>query len=226
MQKSRLIYETVLANFNKDKYKTQKESYGTNGGNLMHIQIHRLLERTKMAGPGWRSCIWVQGCSRHCKGCMAKETWPHDSGTTMNIETLFKQISATPNIEGITFLGGEPFEQPEAVAELAKQVKSVGLSVVVFTGFIYEELVANETTYIRQVLDISDLLIDGAFVQEQFDLSRPWVGSLNQKFHFLTDRYNENDLYGINNQIEVRVASNGATLISGMGDFEKIKRLL
>lgn len=179
-----------------------------------------------MAGPGWRFCIWVQGCSRHCEGCMAKETWSHDSGSTMDTETLFSQISATLNIEGITFLGGEPFEQPEAVAGLAKQAQAAGLSVVAFTGFSYEELISANDSHIQRALNETDLLVDGAFVQEKFDLSRPWVGSSNQKFHFLTDRYNQSDLDGISNQIEIRVAPNGETLINGMGDFEKIKKLL
>lgn len=192
----------------------------------MQIQIYRLLERTKMSGPGFRFCVWVQGCSRHCKGCMAKETWPHDSGITMNTQMLLGRIFATPDIEGVTFLGGEPFEQPEAVAILAEQVKAAGLSVVTFTGFTYEELLSSDDSYIRLLLDMTDLLIDGPFLQNQFDLRRPWVGSANQEFQFLTDRYCKDDLIGIQNKIEVRIAPSGKTLINGMGDFKKIKKLL
>lgn len=192
----------------------------------MKIQIYRLLERTKMAGPGWRFCIWVQGCCRRCEGCMAKETWPHDGGSSMNTEDLFQQISVTAEIEGVTFLGGEPFEQSEAVAMLAEQIKSTGLSVVVFTGFTYNELLDGNNPTILRLLEATDLLIDGSFMQEQFDLSRPWVGSANQQYHFLSNRYNQSDLTGINNQIEIRISHNGKTLINGMGDFEKIKKIL
>ena len=192
----------------------------------MRIQIYRLLERTKMAGPGWRFCLWVQGCSRKCKGCMAEETWPHDGGTTMDTETLSRQISAVPDVEGITFLGGEPFEQPEMVAVLAQKAQTAGLSVVTFTGFTYEELLSSNDSYVRRLLDATDLLIDGPFVQEQFDISRPWVGSSNQQFRFLTDRYKESDLEEIHNQFEIRIAPNGKTLINGMGDFSRIKKLL
>ena len=192
----------------------------------MQIQICRLLERTKMAGPGWRFCVWVQGCSRHCDGCMAEETWAHSSGIAMDTDELFQQISATREIEGVTFLGGEPFEQSEALAALVKQTQTAGLSVVVFTGFAYGELLRNENPHIRHVLDGIDMLIDGPFIQEQFDVSRPWVGSTNQQFHFLTDRYTENDLIGIKNQIEVRIAPNGKALINGMGNFAKIEKLL
>jgi len=192
----------------------------------MRIQIYRLLERTKMAGPGWRFCLWVQGCSRHCTGCMAEETWPHDGGTEMDTDTLFKQINATSDIEGVSFLGGEPFEQPEAVATLAEQAQTAGISVVAFTGFTYAELLSLDDPHIRRSLNATDLLIDGSFIQEQFDLSCPWVGSSNQQFHFLTSRYKESDLIGINNQIEARIAPNGKVLINGMGDFTRIKKLL
>ena len=192
----------------------------------MHIQIHRLSERTKMAGPGWRFCLWVQGCSRHCKGCMAKETWPHDGGIETDTETLFEKITAAPDIEGITFLGGEPFEQPEAVAILAEQAQKAKLSVVIFTGFTYKELLSLDEPHIQRLLNATDLLISGSFIQEQFDLSRPWVGSSNQQFHFLSDRYSENDLEDIHNQIEVRIAPDGKAFINGMGDFTKIKKLL
>jgi anaerobic ribonucleoside-triphosphate reductase activating protein len=139
---------------------------------------------------------------------------------------LFQQISAVKDIEGITFLGGEPFEQPEAVAALAELSQAAGLSVVTFTGFRYEELRSFDNRLVKLLLNATDLLIDGPFIREQFDLSRPWVGSSNQRFHFLTERYNENDLSGIHNQIEVRIAPNGKTLINGMGDFSKIKKIL
>ena len=192
----------------------------------MQIQIHRYLNRTKMAGPGWRFCIWVQGCSRHCKGCMAKETWPHNGGAVIDTRELLKQIAATSDIEGVSFLGGEPFEQPDAVAALAEQIQAAGLSIVTFTGFTHEELISLDNQKIRRLLETTDLLIDGSFAQDRFDLSRPWVGSSNQRFQFLTDRYNESDLAEVHNQIEVRIAPNGKTLINGMGDFSKIKELL
>ena len=158
---------------------------------------------------------------------MAEETWPHDGGVATDTETIFEQIVKVPGIEGVTFLGGEPFEQPEAVAALAERIKAgTGLSVVTFTGRMYEELRSADDPDIRKILASTDLLIDGPFIQEQFDLSRPWVGSLNQRFHFLSGRYSGNDLIGIQNQIELRIATNGTILINGMGDFLKIKEHL
>lgn len=192
----------------------------------MVIQVHRIIERTKMAGPGYRFCLWVQGCSRHCDGCMAVETWPFDAGMPMETDCVFNLIAATPNIEGVTFLGGEPFEQAEAVGDLAEKVKHEGMSVTVFTGYVYDELIAKNDSNIKHLLEMTDLLIDGPFIREQFDLNRPWVGSANQRYLFLTDRYSEDDLKDINNQIEVRISPDGKTLINGMGDFSKIRKLI
>ena len=192
----------------------------------MQIRVHNLLERTKMAGPGWRFCLWVQGCSRHCEGCMATATWDFKSGISMDIQNIFEQVASTSDIEGITFLGGEPFEQAKAVAALAIKVKSTGLSVVTFTGFTYKELLENNSPHIKDLLAATDLLIDGSFIQKRFDLSRPWVGSDNQQYHFLSNHYDKNTLYGVQNQIEVRINTDGSTFINGMGDFSKIKNLL
>jgi anaerobic ribonucleoside-triphosphate reductase activating protein len=192
----------------------------------MEINLYRIIERTKVAGPGYRFCLWVQGCSRHCEGCMAVETWPFDKGTPMETDDILDLIVKTPSIEGITCLGGEPFEQAEAVGILAKKVKARGLSVTVFTGYIYDELIAKNDNKINCLLEVTDLLIDGPFIQEQFDLSRPWVGSANQRYHFLTDRYSKDDLKDINNQIEVRISSDGKVLINGMGNFDKISRII
>ena len=67
-------------------------------------------------------------------------------------------------------------------------------------------------------------MIDGGFEKEKFDLSRPWVGSSNQRFIFLTDRYNQEEISLYKNKIEVRISQDGKTEINGMGDFDKVKQ--
>lgn len=192
----------------------------------MNIKIHRIITNTKTAGPGKRFCIWVQGCSHHCKGCMAIETWDFNAGQLMETNDIFNIITDTLNIEGVTFLGGEPFEQAEAVGTIAKIAHSVGLSVTVFTGYTYEELLKKNDSYIDNLINTIDLLIDGPFIEEKFDLSRPWVGSSNQRYNFLTNRYSEKDINNIKNKIEIRISPNGEILVNGMGDFKSIKKLI
>lgn len=143
----------------------------------------------------------------------------------METEDIIKRMLSVSSIEGITFLGGEPMEQTEAVYEIAQAAQAVALTVTVFTGYTYRELLDKNDAYVSNLLGVTDLLIDGPFLQEKFDLARPWVGSSNQQYHFFTDKYSESDLVGVRNQVEVRIFSDGKALVNGMGDFEKIKKL-
>ena len=181
------------------------------------MRMYKILKNTKVEGPGVRYCIWFQGCSRHCEGCWAKATWDKNGGKEVDEKKLLSDILSTSNIEGVTFLGGEPFEQPEPLEYLAKGVKQAGLSVLCFTGNRIENLKEKYPAILENI----DLLIDGEFIEEEKDYSRPWVGSKNQRYHFLTDFYNESILKEYKNKIEINVQKNGILFVNGMGDFEK-----
>ena len=188
------------------------------------IDVFKILKNTQVEGPGNRFCIWVQGCKRHCKGCWAKDTWEFGVGTKYSVEELFSQIKEIENIEGVTFLGGEPFEQAQELSLLASKVKSLGLSVLCFTGYTIDELRAKNDESVNSLLACIDLLIDGGFEEEKFDLSRPWVGSSNQQYHYLSDVYSPEVISQYKNKIEARIAADGRLEVNGMGDFEQIKR--
>ena len=95
---------------------------------------------------------------------------------------------------------------------------------VCFTGYTIEELKQKNNSHIEMLLNNIDLLIDGGFEQENFDLSRPWVGSSNQKYHFLTDFYSAEKIKNFKNKIETRISPDGRVEINGMGDFEEINK--
>lgn len=183
----------------------------------MKIRIHKILKHTKTEGPGTRYCIWFQGCSRHCKGCWAKATWDINGGKEYDADFILKDILCTKDIEGVTFLGGEPFEQPEALEFLAKNIKEAGLSTLCFTGNKINETKKSYGNILKHI----DLLIDGEFDETKKDFSRPWTGSKNQKYHFLTNRYNEDIFKLYKNKIEINIQKDGLIFINGMGDFEK-----
>ena len=188
----------------------------------MKIQVYKILKQTKVEGPKKRYCIWFQGCSKHCKGCWAKATWDFNSGKEYDVEDIIEDIFKTPNIDGVTFLGGEPFEQSEALAFLCKKIKEAGLSIICFTGNRFEDI---EEKY-NHILENIDLLIDGEFIEEQKDFSRPWVGSKNQNYHFLSNRFDKNILNEYKNKIEINIEKNGVIFINGMGDFDKLTQNL
>lgn len=185
----------------------------------MELIIHRYLPVTTVEGPGKRFCLWVQGCSIRCEGCGVPWTWAKENGEKISVEDLYAEIKKSQkdsDIEGITFLGGEPFDQPEALGELAKMVRTLGLSVMTFSGYLIDDLKKRPECQI--LLANTDLLIDGPFVQGKLDLSRPWVGSSNQRYHFLTSRYRdlEMNLMSIENKVEVRLKEDGTVSINGM----------
>lgn len=186
----------------------------------MKLRVFNILKKTKVEGPGIRYCIWTQGCSRHCRGCQAVHTWSHSGGSLFDTEDIIEDIKSQKDIEGVTFLGGEPFEQAEALGIIAEEVQKTGLSVLCFSGFLLEELRAEEKN--KLLLDNIDLLIDGEFKQELVDYSRPWCGSSNQRYHFLTDRYNEEIFEKYKNKVEVNISKTGVIFMNGMGNFDEI----
>ena len=76
------------------------------------------------------------------------------------------------------------------------------------------------------LLEQTDLLIDGPYLQEQRDFSRPLVGSRNQQFRFLTERYSPADLERCRNRVEVRLGKEGVLRVNGMGDFGALEAIL
>ena len=188
----------------------------------MIFRIHHILKNTKVEGPKTRYCIWFQGCSRRCKGCWARETWDFKKGIGVDTKDVIDDILNTKNIEGVTFLGGEPFEQYEALLEISEAVHTNNLGIVCFTGKNYDEI---KEKY-PEILKYIDLLIDGEFQEKKKDYSRPWVGSSNQNYIFLTDRYNKEIISQYKNKVEINIGKKGELFINGMGDFSKLKEKL
>jgi len=141
---------------------------------------------------------------------------------------LAQRILHGPRIEGVTFAGGEPFNQAGPLAELGHLIQSRNLSVICFTGFLKEDIIAAGREDWRDLLAVTDLLIDGPYQKEAAELARPWVGSRNQRYHFLTDRYRylEQDLKKMKNRMEIRISADGIILANGMGDLKMASSLL
>jgi hypothetical protein len=108
----------------------------------MNLRSHGFLPHSRANGPGPRAVIWVQGCSLGCPGCFNPETHSLDGGEVVAVDDLFQRIIALgDSIEGLTISGGEPLQQRAAVTELLRRLKSeTNLSVVLFTGFTWEEV--------------------------------------------------------------------------------------
>lgn len=132
-------------------------------------------------GKGIRFVLFVQGCPHHCPGCHNPQSHPFEGGTVMNTGELFRKICENPLLKGVTFSGGEPFCQPEPLAELGRMVHARGLDVTTYTGYVYEDLLAMHNPGALELLDQTDVLVDGPFLLEQKDLTLRFRGSRNQR---------------------------------------------
>lgn len=158
----------------------------TNSGRADVIRLAGFEPRSFVAGPGMRSMVWVAGCHRRCPGCSQPEFFGFDVGQDVPVETLWQRIAAIPDLDGISFSGGEPFEQARPLAALAKLAHANGKTVVSYTGYRLEALEADRERF-GSLLNEVDLLIDGEFRADQTGHYR-WRGSGNQRLICLTDR--------------------------------------
>src|SRR5262249_17282940 len=116
-------------------------------------------------------------------------------------------------IEGITLLGGEPLAHARGAAPLARAARELGLSVMVFTGFLLEEARRMGDPAVVAFLDQTDILVDGPYLRELPEKQRRWIGSENQQIHFLSDRYRPDDPYWRRpNTLEIRLADGEITV--------------
>lgn len=143
-------------------------------------------------GEGIRHSIWVSGCRNHCKGCFNPETWNFAYGKkyTRDVGKELVEAAKKPYINGITILGGEPFEeenQPE-VADLIKMFRDTfghDKTVWVFSGYRITDLIDGGRKHISfttdYILENIDVLVEGPFIEELKDLSLQFRGSSNQR---------------------------------------------
>jgi anaerobic ribonucleoside-triphosphate reductase activating protein len=164
---------------------------------------------TQAEGPGRRFALWFQGCPLRCAGCCNPEMLPFRGGTAVSVADLVKQVrvaAGEQGVEGVTLLGGEPMAHAAGAAVLAQEVRAVGLSVMVFSGYTLEAIRTIPDPAVRDLLAFTDILVDGPYVRELPETRRRWIGSANQRVHFLSDRYRADDpCWRRSNTLEVRL---------------------
>ena len=188
------------------------------------MRVARIWHGTKAEGPGTRTAIWLQGCSIECSGCINPHLWKFDGGSDSSVGELVDEILGS-NVEGITLLGGEPFDQAEECSDLARQVRLAGKGVITFTGYQYEELMTSERQDWASLLSVTDLLIDGPYVKDLPESERAWVGSSNQRFLNLTSRYVEVNPILHKNRIEMRITPSGVVDVCGFATEERLQEI-
>lgn len=150
---------------------------------MSSLKISGVIRESIVDGPGIRFVVFAQGCPRRCKGCHNPQTWPFDGGKDMTSREIMEEVKKNPLISGITLSGGEPFCQPEGMAELAFAAHDNGLDVITYTGYLYEELLemAKSAPDVMKLLKQIDVLVDGPFVTALKSYELKFKGSSNQR---------------------------------------------
>lgn len=134
-------------------------------------------------GFGVRTVIWTQGCSHNCPFCQNPQTHDFKGGEEYTLEEIFDELDNLPKQDGITLSGGDPLFQIDAVTEIAKYAKKIGLNVWCYTGFTYEQIIEmskNNPNYLEFLNNI-DVLVDGKFEIAKKSLNLLFRGSSNQR---------------------------------------------
>lgn len=148
----------------------------------MQLRIAGIVENSIVDGEGIRFTIFTQGCPHHCPGCHNPQTHDVQGGKQVDTADLLQQIASDPLLDGVTFSGGEPFVQAETLAELGKAIHAMGLNIVTYTGYTFEELLDAQRSDWTALLAETDILIDGRFEQEKKSYECRFRGSTNQRY--------------------------------------------
>ena len=142
-------------------------------------------------GLGCRTVLFVSGCRNACKGCFQPQTWAFDYGEAFDdkIQQDILDSLKPAYVQGITLLGGDPFEEEnqKALVPFMRKVKEQypGKDVWAYTGYMYDTDLQQGgrkyTEYTDELLAMIDVLVDGPFIEEQKDITLKFKGSANQR---------------------------------------------
>ena len=143
----------------------------------MKIRIAGVEPESTVDGEGIRYSIFMQGCTRNCKGCHNPSTHQLEGGQIIDTEDIIAEFKNNPLLAGITLTGGEPLLQIKPATELARATKKSGLTVWCYTGFKFDEIPVEAYEFLNFV----DVLVDGEYIEELKDLELNFCGSKNQR---------------------------------------------
>ncbi len=141
------------------------------------LRVIDIVDGTSVDGPGLRTSIYFAGCAHQCPGCHNSSTWDFSAGSDMSVDRLMSHIE--DNGFNVSFSGGDPLYQKEALTILARAIKAAGKTIWCYTGFTYEQLAANDSY--RELLSLIDVLVDGPYIESLRDPDLPFRGSSNQR---------------------------------------------
>lgn len=143
--------------------------------NNLTIKVSGIVGESITDGPGFRFALFTQGCPHNCPGCHNPQTHSFQGGESLTADEIFAMIKKNPLLRGVTFTGGDPMCQSEALIPLAKMIKEAGLELAIYTGYNFEEIADDP------LLAYADIVVDGRFILEQKSYELKFKGSRNQR---------------------------------------------
>ena len=170
------------ANLQRSLPVLQGEYASTNQSDEFSIWLYRLYHNSVVDGPARRSVIQTAGCSIRCAGCFVPQTHDRENGTLVSITSIVDEVlSKRMHHDGVTILGGEPFDQPGPIAELVSRLKRHQMHITVYSGFTIEQLIQRKVPSVDYILVNIDLLIEGPFIDNMREGAGEYRGSRNQQ---------------------------------------------
>jgi len=153
------------------------------------LRLAGIIEDSIVDGPGMRFVIFVQGCPHNCEGCHNPQSHDFGGGFDADIYKIAEKIVKS-RTSRLTFSGGEPFCKARELAKIARLIESEkrGVEIITYTGYLYEDLLemANTDPDIKDLLTVTNYLVDGKFEQEKKTLDWFYRGSSNQRIFDIT----------------------------------------
>ncbi|MEA3452165.1 MAG: 4Fe-4S single cluster domain-containing protein [Bacteroidota bacterium] len=187
----------------------------------MKINVSHIEPDSYIYAPGKQFVIWMQGCSIHCKGCWNTEMWSFEANKLKDIDKLLEDIYRINDLTGVTFIGGEPFDQKKELLYFSAKLKKQQIPITIYTGYELDELKDEDS---EKILSMTDLLIAGRYIEEQRNINLQWRGSENQQIIYLSDiykNYNTEDA----NYCEIVISDTGEVTILGFPNKELLDSL-
>ncbi len=142
------------------------------------LYVANIVDNTIVDGEGFRTSLYLSGCDIFCKDCHNKDLWDINSGHKLTVDEVYERI--TSSFTNISFVGGEPMLQAEALTSLASKIKSkTNKTIWIYSGHTYEEISCNKLYF--QLLKYCDVLVDGRFEMQYYKNNLRFKGSSNQR---------------------------------------------
>ncbi len=151
--------------------------------NKMQIRLSGIAYESLVNGPGIRRVLFAQGCTHNCKNCFNPDTHSFDGGELRDVDKIIKDIIENPILKGVTFSGGDPWEQADKFAYIAKELKKKNINIWSYTGYTYEYILKYKATRSgwNELLEYIDVLVDGKFEEDKAIDGIKYRGSANQR---------------------------------------------